>query len=502
MGNLDVFVVSAVHAPTNGTGWSADGLVFAGVLLLLGLCVFLFIWATLVRPLLRLLDHARAVACGGLGRHARLPRLAEMRRIAHALDDSRASIHGRRPIRRDGRYAVVPALLPVFVSALAIAAWSGAVMVTFSHRPVDLPSPLAADTHNQVEAAAASVRSVLEQGLAQLTRVARDNADRKPQEVRPALHRLTRDSSRYRSAYVAETNGRTVATAGKEPLRHGGRVPDGDGVQLDTTVGRVPTIFVHARLSATHVLIAEFDIRYLTSVLRHVDGRVRLVDQDMRTVLDTEGFLAFQKLSAEAPRRAADDALKGHPRAEVTQVHGIRSLIASAPIAAAPVTAGPVVPAPAAPAPGAAAPARNQPAGVDPHWVVVAERPLSEYQLPTNELRRGAWMVGIAGLCLALLLFGWLYFLVLLPLRALARAADRLAAGDLDTVIPPARQDELGAIAVCLDICRQAKAYGTERLAGAIRLRGTVRDQTLVLPCIPSQRQRPQDSVDSTKRRR
>jgi HAMP domain-containing protein len=112
-------------------------------------------------------------------------------------------------------------------------------------------------------------------------------------------------------------------------------------------------------------------------------------------------------------------------------------------------------------------------------------------------------MLGFAGLCLALLLFGWLYFLILLPLRALARAADRLAAGDVDTVIPPVRQDEVGAIAVCLDICRQAKAHGNERLAGAVRLRGAARDHTLVLPLVvPSQRKGARGGADPTKRRR
>jgi HAMP domain-containing protein len=122
--------------------------------------------------------------------------------------------------------------------------------------------------------------------------------------------------------------------------------------------------------------------------------------------------------------------------------------------------------------------------------------------LPANEVRRSASMLGFAGFCLALLLFGWLYFLVLLPLRALARAAGRLAEGDVDTVIPPARQDEVGAIAVCLDICRQAKVHGNERLAGAVRLRGAGRDQTLVLPRIPSQRKGARRGADPTKRRR
>jgi HAMP domain-containing protein len=209
-------------------------------------------------------------------------------------------------------------------------------------------------------------------------------------------------------------------------------------------------------------LVAEFNIRNLTSILRRLDGRARLVDADLRTVLDTGGYLAFQALAAGALGEAVRGALDKGPRAGVADVRGVRSLVSSASIAA----------------PGST---------VDPHWAVIADRPVKDLSLPANERRRGAWMVAVSGICLALLLPGWLYFVVLRPLRSLADVADRLADGDLETIIAPARNDEIGAIGVCLDICRQARVYGTDRLAGAVRLRGAGSDLTMVLPLVATE---------------
>jgi hypothetical protein len=81
-------------------------------------------------------------------------------------------------------------------------------------------------------------------------------------------------------------------------------------------------------------------------------------------------------------------------------------------------------------------------------------------------------------------LFGWHYFVLLVPLRRLAADADRLVAGDSGTVISPCRPDEIGAVAVCLEVSRQGMRHGPARLGGAVRLRGTETDQTMVMPQI------------------
>jgi HAMP domain-containing protein len=475
-GNLDLYVVSLVHAPLTATGSWHDGVAATAALLLVGCAVFLLLWLALVRPLQRLLAHAKAVASGGLGRHARPPMVSELRRIVAALYDTRATVH-RRPGPDGQPRRGVPAAAVLVVATMAVLVWSGAVVVLFSGSAVELPSQITADAQNQVEAVAASVRGVLERGLSQLADVARENGGRAPARIRPALQRMIEEGPRYRSLYVAGPDGRVLVQAGKAPLRHQERAPDGDRVYLDPGQARVPTIVGQVRMADGRRLVGEFDIRNVTSVLHRIDGRVRLVDGDLRTVLDTEGYLAFEKLSSGPLCRSVQAALTGRSGSGLADVHNVRSLVAAAPLTV-------------------------EGSRLDLHWAVVFDRAVREFSLPVNEIRRGAWMVAICGVCLSLLLLGWLYFVVVRPLRALAEAADRLAAGDLDTVISPARQDEIGALGVCLDICRQAKAYGNSRLAGAGRLRGQGPDRTLVLPRVPVQRDGDRTGSIASQRRR
>jgi hypothetical protein len=88
--------------------------------------------------------------------------------------------------------------------------------------------------------------------------------------------------------------------------------------------------------------------------------------------------------------------------------------------------------------------------------------------------------------------YGWLLFAVLGPLRRVARAADALSAGDVRSVIYPQRHDEIGTIASCLEICRQAVVQGPERLGEVRRPSGAATDPTLLLkPVEPVQPPRP-----------
>jgi len=72
--------------------------------------------------------------------------------------------------------------------------------------------------------------------------------------------------------------------------------------------------------------------------------------------------------------------------------------------------------------------------------------------------------------------------------KIVAAAADRFRSGDARTVISPSRLDEIGAIAICLDICRQAHVDGAGRLGGVVRMRGAGSDHTAVISRIPAER--------------
>jgi nitrate/nitrite-specific signal transduction histidine kinase len=80
--------------------------------------------------------------------------------------------------------------------------------------------------------------------------------------------------------------------------------------------------------------------------------------------------------------------------------------------------------------------------------------------------------------------WGWQYTTFVRPLKTLARTAARIIRGDNESPVTPERFDEIGALAMCLEVCRQARSDGSERLAGAVRLRGKGKDYTVVMPKI------------------
>ncbi|MEK8108260.1 hypothetical protein NKG94_31310 [Micromonospora sp. M12] len=53
--------------------------------------------------------------------------------------------------------------------------------------------------------------------------------------------------------------------------------------------------------------------------------------------------------------------------------------------------------------------------------------------------------------------------------------------GTVELPVPPQRHDDIGAIAMCLEICRQVRHTGSARFGGALRMRGAGLDRTTVL---------------------
>jgi hypothetical protein len=251
-----------------------------------------------------------------------------------------------------------------------------------------------------------------------------------------------------------------LVTSGRKALRDGGKLPEGDGIRQHNTSGRIPVVFAHARLSSGRVLIGEFDVTRMSALLQPAGGRVRVVDEGNRTIADTEGYLAFEELTDTALRRNVATALAGKDARETTD----SALIAAQGLAA-------------------------KGSAVALHWVVVAEQPVSTLGVPDNTVRQGARVASLLTAVTALLLFGWHHLLVLRPLRRVADAAGRVSKGSTGSVVYPQRQDEIGTIASCVEICRQALIEGTERLGDARRPRGAATDPTkLIAPIAPIER--------------
>jgi HAMP domain-containing protein len=446
VGSLGVAVASTVSAPVIDVGSRWKGLLPAAGLIVAALLAYRVARRVLVRPVRRLLDRAKAHACGDRGPQPKIKGPSEVRRIGAALDD-RARPRG------------VPAVVLLLGIPAVIFGWSGALGYAFAGGPVPVPAQVVLDSENQVAAATAALGQSLDGGLRQATVATAQSAQTAPPQLGPALDRLVQSDGRYRGAYVTDPEGRVVAAAGREPLRQEEKLPKESGVRLANTGGRLPVIYAYAHRQDGHSVVVEFDVPRLADLLRRADGRVRVVDTELRTILDTEGFRAFQPLAGGEAREAATTAVQGRSGAKIAG----RALVAGTPLAE----------------PSSAAGLR---------WSVVAEQAVGDLALPVNSLRRASLVLGGAAAFLAVVALGWHYFVLLVPLRRLAAAADRMADGDTETVISPHRPDEIGAIASCLEICRQVRVHGPARLGGAERLRGSVSQPTMVMRRPPNRR--------------
>ncbi|GIG61707.1 hypothetical protein Lfu02_60790 [Longispora fulva] len=489
-GDSGLTVVSVAHVALQPQGSPWSGLPLA--LSLCGVAVVCLVLGHIgiVAPLRRLRTHCSAAAIGDGGTHAPRWRTREVARIADSV----------RRLRRPGQPRPTrPALSTWLVAVLCAAApigWAVAAVAPDQGHEPPVPAQVAVDLQNQVDIVGRTVQQALDSGLAQVSTAAgagapgvgagaagaagagpagagaagpgaagagASGAGAGSAGIRAQLDALAANG-RFRSVYVVDATGRvTAGPAGREPLRPAGPVPPGSGVVVDERVTRVPALYAHARLAPGSDLVAEYDIRYLSALLGRADGRLRLVDERFRTWVDTEGYQAFGTVRNQRLRDAGTAAFAGRSSVGTVTVAGSRAVVTAVAL-------------------------DSESATRHLGLAVIAERRTGDLDLVERRERHRRLLVALAAVTVGLGGLGWHLFLVALPLRRLAGAAGRLADGDTRTPISLARQDEIGAIALCLDICRQVALYGPERLGGATRLRGAVGVPTMVLPIIPGPR--------------
>jgi HAMP domain-containing protein len=479
-GTLGLAVVSVVRAPVTEPGPGGNGVVPALALGAVAVAGFLLHRRVLVDPVRRLRTDALDIAGGRLmTTHVRRSRTREVDRIAAAFEHCRSELggaparHGRQ--RRTGRAAA----LAVGITACAVLGWSAGVLLTAGSRDVAVPGAVVTSARNQTTAATEALRRSLNDGLADLTSFAAA-AGSDPADVRSGLDELIAGQSRYRSVYVADRSGSATSVVGRPPLRTDEPLPAAPGLLLRQGNAPVPVLVAHAPLPDGQALVGEFDLDHIGRLLGRAPGSVRLVDGDLRTIAATGGFVAFADLAAEL-RDSAVESAEGEPVARTQEGSDGRAVVVAAPLRG----------------------------GVSGKlgWTVVAEQPVIDLALPGNELRRNAIVVALVAALLAVLLSGWQYLLLIRPLRRVAAAADEIAAGRYRSVIYPQHQDQIGTIASCLEICRQALTDGVRRLGGARRPAGAATDATELIAAVtaargphptPHQRPRPKPRPTSS----
>ncbi|MEQ0564436.1 HAMP domain-containing protein [Amycolatopsis sp. NEAU-NG30] len=450
-GSLGLSVVTFSRFPVEAVPVRWPGLVPAAALLALAVGGFVLLRRTVVAPIRRLRDDALAVAAGELGHPVRQSRIREVNRVTAALEHTRSKLRRRKP--EPEVRPLLSAQLAVVLVALALLGWSGAVAATLGRQHAEVSPTMLSEHGVRVTRSADTLRRSLTEGLNDLQTLARLGKGKQPDQLRDMLGRLAGTESRFRSVYVTDAEGAVLVQAGREALRDPGKLPGGEGLRQHNTSGRVPVVYAFTPLpDSPNVLVGEYDVPRMAELLGSAGGRVRVVDEGKRTIADTEGYLAFAALSDPALVKNVDAAQSGKDAREATP----SALLAAQRLAD-----------------------KGQAATLK--WVVVAEQPIGSLGLADNTVRSGARVAALLTAVVALLLFAWHLLVVVRPLRRIGTEAGRIADGNTAAVVYPQRQDEIGTVASCVEICRQALTEGHNRLGETRRPTGAATDETELL---------------------
>jgi HAMP domain-containing protein len=459
----------------------------AGILLVLALLVWLALLAVLQRPLLRM--HLAAARLTGavaeepagpeerrareevLARPIAVPRFGEPRRVGRALESIRRQLaeggekEGGRPVpgvRVGVRAAVV-------CCGLVLAVWAVPLLLLVNRVDASsaVPKDVVADQQARTQAAADRLNSSLQQADLELATAAKTLGSGTRPAQRTALRKLLARHHRFRSVYLLDQHGREVLRAGKDPLRTVATLPSGTGITRVNTSGRVPGIAAYTPIPATAggdgravTLVGELEPTVLDGILTRPElGSVYLSDGDFRVLAASVGFRAFEQLpqpglTTLAKRAQGGAGTKGTAASAIIRTSSSRRLSSASGVAAA-------------------APLSTAGTTGTLNWQVVSVEPAQSLKLAAYQQQWRTMLAGLLALTVGIACLGWLYIVVVRPLRSLAELAARLAEGDRRTVLYPVHHDEIGSVTRSLELlrqalARQASAHRAERATGAL----------------------------------
>ncbi|CAM5506263.1 hypothetical protein SAFG77S_05790 [Streptomyces afghaniensis] len=442
LGLTVVALLPVVRQQAAGPDRELYGLLAAGALVVLGLLAAAVLWATVQRPLLRLFLESRRLARGDLTRPVDVPRWGEAARIGSALERLRAQLGGpagdsggRQRVK--GRFGVRG---PLALTAVLLLLWCLPVglLLNRTDDSVSIPASMVADQRDRTDLVADRVRRALNEAQADLVSTSRlidpDDAD----AGRALLEETLREHTRYQALYLLDEDGEVVARAGKEPRAD---FADGDDLPLVRVAGKggkKPVVQAAAPLPGDKgmTLVGEVRVEFLNSLLKRPGlGEVRVVDSKTQTIAASDGFLAFEDL----PRDALADLVRAG------SVH----------VGAGPVENGLLIREGRGTTVAAAAPFSGGGVAADIGWTVVSWQNAKDFQITPYQREDRSVLAGLLGLALIVVCLGWVYLVVARPMRALAASAEKLADGDLKSVLYPRYQDEVGAVVRSLELLRQ-----------------------------------------------
>ncbi|GGY40458.1 HAMP domain-containing protein [Streptomyces xanthochromogenes] len=416
------------------------GLAAAGALVLLGLVAVAVLWRNVQRPLLHLFLESRRLARGDLHRPVSVPKRGEAARIGIALERLRRRLTGDDPAagppaprRRMGTRG------PLVITGVLLLLWCVPVglLLNRTDATVSVPTTIVNDQRERTDMMADRLRRALNEAQADLVSVSHLIEEGNERGTDSLLNDALAKHSRYQSLYVVDPSGAVSARAGGEPhaWSNGEDQPE---VQVGGKGGKLPILQASAPVSEGKggTLVGEIRVQFLNSLLvRPGLGEVRVVDADGLTIASSGGFTAFEKLPGEALDnlvRAANVRVGAGPVENGLLIRGGGKVTVAA---AAPFSGGGVT--------------------ADIGWTLVSRQDAGHLRIAPYEREDRSVLAGLLGLAAVIVCLGWIHLVVVRPLRALATSAEKLADGDLKTVLYPRYQDEVGAVVRSLELLRQ-----------------------------------------------
>ncbi|WP_351222106.1 HAMP domain-containing protein [Streptomyces sp. NPDC002133] len=443
---LGLTVVAMVKVAEDPTGTSSPlfGLLAAGALLVIGGITVALLLGTVQRPLIRLFLESRRLTRGDLTRPVSAPRYGETARIGAALERLRRQLLGEpadahapaTPARR--RFGATTLLA---VCGVILLVWSAPLLLLLNRAgdSVVVPQQIVNDQRERTDTLTDRVRRALNEGHADLASVASLIGDRtKPSQMTEVLERTANQHLRYQSLYVLDADGQVLAQAGGDPRSPAGKGPAPEPIRVLDDQGEEPVIIGTAEVPGRQgaAVVGEFRIDFLNSLLKRPGlGAVRVLDAERRVIAGNTGYLAFEGL----PSGRLDALVEGtnqkvgmspRPSGVLYRDGGDIQIAAAAPFVG-----------------GGAAKSLG--------WTVVSWQPASGLAIAEYHLQNRTVLAGLLGVTAATACLGWLYIVVVRPLRTLAAQAEALADGDRRTVLYPRHHDEVGAVVRSLELIRQ-----------------------------------------------
>ncbi len=442
LGLTVVALLPVVQQQSAGTDRELYGLLAAGALVVLGLLAAAVLWATVQRPLLQLFLESRRLARGDLTRPVAVPRWGEAARVGAALESLRTQLGGPAGEgggRRRGKVRV-GVRGPLALTALLLLLWCvpTGLLLNRTDDSVSIPASMVNDQRDRTDLIADRVRRALNEAQADLVSTSRLIDPDDAGSVPALLEGTLREHSRYQSLYLLDEDGDVVARAGREPRAGFAAADDLPLIRVTGKGEKKPVVQAAAPLPDHKgtTLVGEVRIEFLNSLLKRPGlGEVRVVDAEARTLAAGDGFLAFEEL----PREALTDLVKAG-----NVVTG-----------AGPVENGLLIREGRGTTVAAAAPFSGGGVAADIGWTVVSWQNAEDFKITPYQREDRSVLAGLLGLALIVVCLGWVYLVVARPMRALAAGAEKLADGDLKSVLYPRYQDEVGAVVRSLELLRQ-----------------------------------------------